>query len=479
MRKHPLTVALLASCLLVLLCAGVVLANLLDAAQAKPGMVSAREDGVSLHAGLTQRMVHSGSGSSVGLALTLACDPEPLREEPAPRNVDLVVVLDRSGSMAGRKLEDARTAVLELLSHLGPGDRFALVSYASDVTVHTSLSPVNAQTRPGLSATAMSLHAGGGTNLGGGLAAGMRILDDARRMEAGSDAPRDRVCKLILISDGHANEGVTDARALGQMAALSFGGDFTVTTVGVGVDYNENLMGTIADFGGGNYHFLESPSRFAQLFLEELAQTRAVAAHGLELRLPLPEGVALLDAAGYPVAMRDGAAVIRPGSLRSGQERTIFLTLGVSPGDERSFDLSGIELAYELRGGPGLVRLGGALELARVADAKLALASVNPELWEKKTLQEDYNRLRESVSADVARGDADAARAKIDVYRKEKQAMNAQVRSVAVEENITSGLGELERTVEHAAEGTDELRKRASKAMQAESYAMRRAKAAP
>lgn len=479
MRKHPLTFALAAACLAVLLCAGVVLANLLDAAQARPGMISASRDGLSLSAGLTQTMVHSGSDSSVGLALTLGCEPGP-EGETEKQNVDLVVVLDRSGSMAGRKIQDARNAVLELVNHLGPGDRFALVSYASDVTVHGMLTPVTPQTRPQLSAMAMSMNAGGGTNLGGGLAAGMRILTDARRMEAQVDsAPRGNLAKLILISDGHANEGVTDARALGQMAALSFGGDFTVTTVGVGVDYNENLMGTIADHGGGNYHFLESPSRFAELFLEELSLTRAVAARNLELLLPLPDGVRLLDAAGYPVALRDGAAVLRPGSLRFGQERTIFLTLGVAAGEPMQFDLSGIELGYQRDDRSGRMALAAPLTLTRVENRELALASVNPSLWEQKTLQEDYNRLREAVSADVAKGDAAGASAKIEAYRKEKRAMNDQVRSEAVEENIQADLGELEHTVQAATQASEQDRKRASKAMQAESYSMRRAKAAP
>ncbi|MBU1611317.1 MAG: VWA domain-containing protein [Proteobacteria bacterium] len=474
MKKHPLGIALLITSVLVLVCAGVVLANLLDAAKASSGSTSARQGIVTLNAGLTQTKVQAAGESTLGLALTLGCDKLDTTSF-APRNVDLVVVLDRSGSMAGRKIEDARSAVLELVRNLGPGDRFALVSYADDVIVHGSLTPVTDQTRPLLSSMAMSIRAGGGTNLSGGLAAGMELLAQTgyHRSEPGSRG------KVILISDGHANQGITDPLALGQMASGSYQGDFSLTTVGVGVDYNENLMGVIADHGGGNYYFLENPARFAQLFLDELSLTRAVAVRNLELRVPLPEGVVLRDAAGYPVEMQGNTVVIRPGGLRSGQERTIFITLSLlNPQPGRRYDISDVSAAFQRGEIFSEVRLAQPLSVEAVDDRAAALASINPLLWERQTVQEDYNRLREEVSRDVAQGDKDTAMAKIQRYEQEKGTLNVQVKSEAVAENLTRDLAGLKQSVEDslAPSAAPEMRKQVSKAMQSESYDLRRSK---
>lgn len=477
MKQHPLRITLAAAFVVVLACAGVVLANLVHSATAGATTASARAGIVRVGAALTQGKVSTPAGPSspaeVGLALTLACD-ETRQAGGAERSVDLVVVLDRSGSMAGGKMRDARDAVAELVRALGPADRFALVSYANDVTVHGSLSRVDAQTRPVLIADAMSVRAGGGTNLGGGLAAGLELLAQAHRN--GQQTPN--ISKVILISDGHANQGVVDPLALGHMAAYGYRADAGVTTVGVGVDYNENLMGTIADHGGGNYYFLENPAMFASLFLEELSLTRAVAARNLEISIPLPPGVSVAEAGGYPLAMRGDAMVLRPGSLRSGQTRTIFLSLAVSGEAGRSYVLQNISASYRSGEETFTAALAAPLVLEAVADQALALASVDKNLWARKTVQEDYNRLREEVSRDIAGGDRAAALERIGQYEAAKRTLNAELKSEAVAENLETDLEGLRRRVEASLAPTASLetRKQASKAMQAQSYDIRRSK---
>ncbi len=473
MKRHPLTIAFMFSIFLVLACAGVVLANLLDVVGGSRGHSFAKEGIVQLDAGLTQTSVFAGGDGTLGLALTLTCDQMSMNTS-AKRNVDLVVVLDRSGSMAGRKIEDARRAIVELLSALGPGDRFALVSYANDVTVHGTLSPVTWQTRSMLTAMTRSIQAGGGTNLSGGMVAGMELL--TRKGDRPMFNPR--MGKVILISDGHANQGVTDPLALGGMAAHSFRSNFTITTVGVGVDYNEQLMGVIADYGGGNYYFLENPALFADLFLEELSLTRAVAARNLEIKIPLPKGVTLLSAAGYPVEMSGRTVVLRPGSLRSGQERTFFLTLSLERGIEQRYVLSGITASYQHGDKISSIELDQPLVFQSVGDSKAAVASIDTALWEQQTMQEDYNKLREEVSRDLANGDKDAALGKITLYENEKRMLNAHVGSKVVADNLDTDMVKLKEAVENslALTASPMARKQAAKAMQSESYDQRRAK---
>ena len=140
----------------------------------------------------------------------------------------------------------------------------------------------------------------------------------------------------MLISDGLANQGVTDPHALGRMAARGLSKDWVVSTVGVGNDFNEHLMTTLADHGAGNYTYLENPAAFAAVFQREYRHAAAAAASGVAISVPLNNGVQLIDAGGYPIENRDGRATFNPGNLRFGQTRTLYLSFKVpteTPGD--------------------------------------------------------------------------------------------------------------------------------------------------
>jgi Ca-activated chloride channel family protein len=197
---------------------------------------------------------------------------------------DLVIVLDRSGSMEGEKLNDARQAVIRLLDQVSPEDRLALVTYSNGVQTQSGLVPMNDANRRQLTSAVAQVYAGGGTNLGGGLKRGIDLL-----MRAPRRAERQR--KVILISDGLANQGITDPIALGRMASAAVEHRFSISTVGVGLDFNETLMTAIADQGAGHYHFLENPQTFARVFETELQATRHVAAADVTIRIPMESGV--------------------------------------------------------------------------------------------------------------------------------------------------------------------------------------------
>jgi Ca-activated chloride channel family protein len=182
---------------------------------------------VTLNAHLVQDKVLQGSDGRVHLALTLQADEHFDPQSSEARNVDMVIVLDRSGSMKGRKINDARQAVLHLLSGLTAKDRFALVTYSDRVQQVSGLKYVSVDHGKQLKALVRNIRAGGGTNLGHGLQTGINIMLAAP--ENGNAR------KLILISDGLANKGITDATRLGQMAGVAVEKEFAVSTVGVAV----------------------------------------------------------------------------------------------------------------------------------------------------------------------------------------------------------------------------------------------------
>jgi Ca-activated chloride channel family protein len=427
---------------------------------------------VSLSARLTQNKIYTGGDGSVSMALTLAAEAVESSESAPVQSVDLVIVLDRSGSMSGPKMDNALAAIRGLLDRLGPSDRFALVSYSSRVRRDTALLPVTPANRERLQATLDRIRPGGGTNLGGGLRMG---IDSLRSAEAAASG----LSRVVLVSDGLANEGIVDPEALGRMAANATEHRLSVSTVGVGADFNERLMTALADRGTGAYYFLDRPEAFAAVFESAFREARQAVATGLEIRVPVREGLRLTHAAGYPIEGREGFAAFRPGDLLAGQERHLFLTFQVPTGSEREFQIKGMEARFLQANEPLALRLPDAFTIACVADPNAAVASIDRSVWEKKVLQDDFNQLRDAISNALRSGDSGKAQQEIREYRQKTAAMNEVVGSDAVEENLNEELGKLEAEVKETFTAVPSAVQRAAKQMQYEAYQGRRDRKAP
>jgi Ca-activated chloride channel homolog len=430
------------------------------------------EGPVTVHTDLVQEKVLSGSSGEVAVSMTLTAAPIRKPESVPAEPADLVIVLDRSGSMEGQKIGDARRAVQGLIDRLTSRDRLALITYSNNVRSVTPLMTMDAAHRAQVKAAVREIYAGGGTNLGGGLQMGLETLMKA---PAGG-----RQRKVILISDGLANQGVTDPDALGRMAGGAVEQNFTVSTVGVGYDFNEVLMTAIADHGAGRYYFLENPNAFARVFEKEFESTRNVAASGLEIRVPLEKGLHLVHAGGYPVQVKDGYVLVHPGDLLSGQQRKLFLTFKVPTDREGPVDLGAFDVSYRHNGTAYHLRGGENLSVACVADKKAVLSSIDQATWEDQVVQEDYNRLKEDVAASIRKGERDQALRQIQDYETGKRAINATVGSAKVTKNLDKDLTGLRQSVEETFTGSPaavaEKKKEKSKALQYEGYRMRRDK---
>jgi Ca-activated chloride channel family protein len=382
----------------------------------------------------------------------------------------MVIVLDRSGSMKGRKINDARQAVLHLLSGLTAKDRFALVTYSDRVQQISGLTYVTADHDKQFKALVGGIRAGGGTNLGDGLQTGINVMLTAQ--ENGNAR------KLILISDGLANKGITDSTRLGQMAGVAVEKEFAVSTVGVGNDFNEQLMTTIADRGAGNYYYLENPLAFAEVLQKESFYTRATVATNVSLFFPLGSGLSIADAAGYPITVQKNQAVFFPGDLRAGQTRKLFLTLQVPTGETGSFEISGIRARYRFNGQTMETELDGSYIIACIKDPREVQASIDKASWTEKVIQEDYNRLKQEVAADIKAGKKQKALGRIHSYYREQESINAAVGSAEVAQNLNRDLKDLQQRVEDTFEGSPSAvsrkQKSNSKTLQYEGYKGRR-----
>jgi Ca-activated chloride channel family protein len=338
---------------------------------------------------------------------------------------DLVVVLDQSGSMAGEKIVHARAAIRQLISTLEPQDRFALVSYSVSAWNTIPLSAVSDSERGRWRAVVDGISTGGGTNLSSGLDMGLDIVDGS---QVGGRIPR-----VILISDGLANQGDTSLSGLRTRARRAAVGEYALTTIGVGDDFDEHLLATLADAGTGNYYYIQSGADLARIFSDEFETARESVARGLAVLIHPASGVEVVDAAGYPLERgTEGETVFRPGTLFAGQDRRIWVTLRTRWSSEGTRELGRFGLEYTDGDERKSLRFDEAPRIAVVVDESSFYASVDEESWSRSVIVDQYNDLRRNVAKEMKDGDAEAAKRRLGAFRDKTEQMNAQIQSPEV-----------------------------------------------
>ncbi len=426
----------------------------------------------AIDAALAQNKVLQGDSGNISVALTLSGSELIQQGNSTIQPVDLVVVLDRSGSMGGQKIADARNAVIQLINYMGRDDRMAIITYSNGVEMLSPLVRLAGSQREHLSRLVRGVTEGGGTNLGGGLQMGINTL---MQRDVSS-----RQRKVMLISDGLANQGITSPRDLGEMAARATEWGVGVSTVGVGYDFNEVLMTTIADYGAGNYYYLEDPRAFAEVFKKEFESTRNVVAGNTELRIPLRDGIELIDAGGYPITMEGNVAVIQLGDLLAGQQRKIYLTYRVPTNYLHSYELGDMKINYRFNGEQLQAAGDQRFKVDCVEDKKAVIASIDKKIWSEQVVKEDFNKLKDTVANAVRNGRKKEALKAIEEYESKTGELNDSVGSAEVSKNLENDIAPLRQSVEHTFAGAPaavaEKRKQQAKELQYESYKVRRDK---
>ncbi|MGH0037566.1 MAG: vWA domain-containing protein [Myxococcota bacterium] len=331
-----------------------------------------------------------------------------------PRSAtDLVVVLDRSGSMQGEPLVHARASTRELVAGLGRSDRFALVSYANDARVDIPLSPAVDDARRVWRSRLDAVAAHGGTNMARG-------LDLANEIAAGARAAG-RSVRVILISDGHANQGDHTLEGLRARAGRAVSGEFVLTTVGVGDGFDERLMTALADAGTGNFYYVRDVERLASVFGDEFLSARETVARGLALEIEPGAGVSVVDAAGYPLEQAGDTVSVRPGALYAGQERRLWLTFEVDEDrrdpDGPPIELGRVALRYRtLDDTPHLLALADRPSVAVVAEPRDFYAALDAEAYTEQLASDGLGSLRQRVAEAVQAGERGRARRLLDGF---------------------------------------------------------------
>jgi len=387
---------------------------------ADPTIRTSGDGAVSVHGTLDRTAVLEGSDGLVRMELVLQAQRRG-NGAAARLPTDLIVVLDRSGSMNGQKIRDARAAIHHLISRLGPDDRFALVTFSSGADIAIPLAHATPAARSAWGRITDGIHAGGGTYMSTGLTLGLGTLEAAR---SAGRSPR-----AIVISDGLAAE---PPAVLRSQAARAAAGEYTLSAVGVGADFDENLMAALADAGTGNYYYLEDANALAKVFGAEFETARETVASSLAVTIEPGEGVAVVDAAGYPLERSGRAATFRPGTLFSGQERHVWITLQVPTNAEAQHALGSIRVRYRDRGERHQLTLADFPEIACVSQKERFFANLDADAWTKSVVVEEYNQLRQTVAGMVKAGYETEALAEIQRFKDRNRAMNEVVASPGV-----------------------------------------------
>lgn len=405
---------------------------------------------VTFHGELDRAAVLAGQEGVVGLELIIAA-PGEARPEVRRRPTDLVIVLDRSGSMSGEKMEHALASVRQLVSQLGAADRFALVTYADGAAVTIPLAAATAEARQEWSAAIAGVVADGGTNISRGLDLAADLIDRARQPG--------RVPHAILISDGLANQGDPSHAGLVRRARRAAGGEYMLSAVGVGADFNEDLMTALADAGTGNYYYLRDSHELASVFARELDSARTTVASALAVHVEPGPGVYVLDAAGYPLEEDAAGVLFRPGSLFAGQERRIWVTLGVAARPAGSHELGRFSLRYGEGEARRTLTFSETPRVASVTSGEEFYAGVDVGAWSRAVVTDAYNRVRQEVARDVQAGRRDEALGRLRAFRDQTEGMNARLQSAPVAQQLGE-VDTLEAEVQAAFSGPDQARKR-------------------
>jgi Ca-activated chloride channel family protein len=242
----------------------------------------------------------------------------PVADRPTQRDpVNLAFVLDRSGSMSGQKLALAKQAVETAVDRLLPTDRFSIVCYDDRIDVVVETTPASREAKANAIERLRRIDARGSTDLGGGWLRGAEQV--ALAMADGG------VNRTLLLTDGLANVGIVDPVELARHAGELRARGVTTTTFGVGEDFDEALLQSLADAGGGHFYFIEQPAQIQDHIATEVGELLQVVARDVQLELTAPETIAVSTLSPYALERRGSRLRVLVGDLVAEQRIEVVL----------------------------------------------------------------------------------------------------------------------------------------------------------
>jgi Ca-activated chloride channel family protein len=246
--------------------------------------------------------------------------PEAPALERAP--LDVVIVLDRSGSMSGAPIKAVTEATADVLRLAHPDDRIAVVTFDDDIDVALPLDHAHGDQGQ---AIVRAIRTGGSTNLSGGWLKALEILNGSLRDGA--------LRRIIVLTDGHANAGISDEDALAELVGTGRQQSITTSFIGFSDGFDEDMLLKLSDAGSGNNYYCEGADQASAVFTTEFNGLASVVAQNISVEIvPTSAVAAVTPLNDFPsVALPNGGRQVTIGDAYGGEKRRLVLAFNLRP----------------------------------------------------------------------------------------------------------------------------------------------------
>ena len=339
-------------------------------------------------------------GGHVDLLVRVQAPDQPTDQPVVHLPKRLSLVVDRSGSMRGKPLTEALRCVMHIAQHLTPKDMLSLVVYDDEVNVMVPLGHVSSLTP--IQTAVDLIHSGGSTDLFAGWQRG------AEELEGGNDAS---ISRVVLLSDGQANQGETRISRIERHCKSWLERGVSTTTVGLGRDFNEDLMIAMAKAGGGQQYYGQSAEDLYDSFDQELALLQAMYLRGITAKLIPAPGV-IVEMLSPVSQLPDGQYAMT--DLAWGAETWFAVRLHISPSAEGSLrDLLAISITGKDLQGQTLSVSGTVLQLQALSAKGLHALPVDEQV-QRRLLEVEFGKDADALRQIAKQGKQREAQRKID-----------------------------------------------------------------
>ncbi len=259
--------------------------------------------------------------------------------------LNLALVLDKSGSMQGEKIQNLRSAAKLVVDRLGPQDLISIVAFSDRKYLIAESQPVT--DKQALKQKIDRIRDGGGTAISGGMGQGLAELEKA--------LSSDRISRMLLLTDGQTFGDEKQCKKLGKEAGSK---GIVVNALGLGDDWNEDLLDDVAEASGGVADFIDSPAKIVGFFQSAVQAMQDTVVQNAQLILRLANGITprqvwqvlpMISNLGYrPLSDRD--VQVELGALEKGQPRSLLVELLVGARPAGQYRVAQAEVGYDVPG---------------------------------------------------------------------------------------------------------------------------------